>query len=51
MIEYLLDFLGIDSALVSTDFQLFAGTLIVVGASFVIAKTFFSIAKGFFGRY
>lgn len=51
MIDYLLLFLGIDSTLVSMDFQLFAGTLIVVGASFVIGKTFFSIARGFFGRY
>lgn len=51
MITYLLNFLGIDPSLVSTDFTLFAGTLIVCGAAFVIFKVFFAIARGFFGRY
>lgn len=49
MITYLLNAIGLDPALASTEFGLFAGLLIAIIAIFGISKMIFVLFQGFFG--
>lgn len=51
MITYLIEAIGLDPDLISTDFGLFAGTLLVTIAFFGICKLLFLIFESFFGGY
>lgn len=49
MITYLINAIGLDPSLVSSDFGLFAGTLLVCISFFGICKLLFILFESFFG--
>ena len=49
MIEYLINALGLSDVLISSDFSLFAGLIIVIITIFGISKVIFILFKAFFG--
>lgn len=51
MITYLINAIGLDTSLISSDFGLFASLLLVIITVFGITKTLFILFDRFFGGY